>query len=98
MKITSPSYTILPVTVTNCTLTDLKIKATNNASEVIGYNSFNGESDTITDTTASNCEVTEANKDEKDNEDVVNTQSLDEAVDTAIDEDVKKVQLNKTLE
>ena len=35
---------------------------------------------------------------EKDNEDVVNTQSLDEAVDTAIDEDVKKVQFNKTME
>ena len=98
LESTSSSYTILPVTVTDCTLTDLKIKAANNVSEVIGYNSFNGESDTITDTTASNCEVTEANKDEKDNEDVVNTQSLDEAVYTAIDEDVKKVQLNKTLE
>ena len=98
LKTTSSSYKLLPVTVTDCTLTDLKIKAANNASEVIGYNSFNGESDTITDTTASNCEVTEANKDEKDNEDVVNTQSLDEAVYTAIDEDVKKVQLNKTLE
>ena len=98
LETTSPSYTILPVTVTNCTLTDLKIKAANNASEVIGYNSFNGESDTITDTTVENCEVIGADTNEKDNEDVVNTQSLDEAVDTAIDEDVKKVQLNKTLE